>query len=159
MSQLIVGIGDYKVSNGSEDIIKTYALGSCVAVIIYDKKLRIAGMIHIALPDSKIDQEKARNKPAYFADTGLSFLIEEMKKLGVLKENIWIKMVGGANVMQKEFTFDIGKRNILAIKKILWKQSLRVIASDVGGSISRTVSVGVQDGEIEITSGKETWKL
>ena len=38
MGKLIVGVGDYKVSNNSEDEIKTFALGSCVAVIVYDKK-------------------------------------------------------------------------------------------------------------------------
>ncbi|GAB1483918.1 hypothetical protein MASR2M78_27350 [Treponema sp.] len=58
MGVLNVGIGEWAVSKSIDDVIKTYALGSCVAVIIYDAKAKVGGLIHVALPDSSIDAEK-----------------------------------------------------------------------------------------------------
>ena len=159
MGLIVVDIGDYKVSNNIEDTIKTFALGSCVAVIIYDNVIKVAGMIHIALPDSNVDKGKAEKKPAYFADTGLPLFIEELKKQGATRKNSWIKMVGGAAIMDPNSIFDIGKRNVLEIKRILWKDQLGPIAEDIGDKISRTVSINVNDGLVNIVSSGKNWYL
>lgn len=154
-----MGVGEYLVTNSVNNIIKTCALGSCVAVIIYDFKLKVAGLIHIALPDSVIDPSKARRMPGYYADTGLPIFIEEMKKYGAVKKNIWIKMIGGANTVRASQPFDIGKRNIIAVKKYLWRNSMGSISDDLGGSIGRTVSVFVDTGEVLISSGNNKWNI
>jgi chemotaxis protein CheD len=159
MGLIVVGIGEYRVSAESSDVIKTYALGSCVAVMIYDKVKKIAGMIHIALPESSVDAEKARSIPGHFADTGLPLLIEEMKKMGVIKPNVWVKIAGGASVMDEALFFDIGKRNTLAVKKVLWKSNLGPISEDTGLDFSRTVTMSVGTGEIVLSSGKKAWNL
>jgi chemotaxis protein CheD len=159
MSMITIGIGEWAVSKDPGTLLKTYALGSCVAVNIYDKVLKISGMIHVALPDSSIDPAKRNAHPGYFVDTGLPLMIEEMKKLGVQRHNIWVKLTGGASVMDGAGLFDIGKRNILAVKKVLWKSSLGPIAEDTGGIISRTVSFWVDSGEILISSGTKEWSI
>lgn len=159
MSLRTIGIGEWAVSTEAADVLKTYALGSCVAVLIYDSSLSIAGMIHIALPDSKVDGQKALTLPGYFADTGLPLMIEEMKKLGAIRGHVWVKIAGGASVMDPGGFFDIGKRNILAAKRILWGSSLGPVAEDTGGSLSRTVSLAVADGETTISSGQKTWTI
>jgi chemotaxis protein CheD len=154
-----IGIGDWAVSNDASDTLKTYALGSCVAVLIYDTKLSIAGMIHIALPDSSVDPERARILPGYFADSGLPVMIEEMKRRGAVRSNVWVKLAGGASVMDPKGFFDIGKRNVLAAKRILWGSSLGPIAEDTGGTISRTISLAVSGGDTMITSGPKQWAI
>ena len=159
MAQLVVGIGEYSVSNNSQDVIKTFALGSCVAVMMYDKIKKIAGLVHIALPDSDISSEKREKLPGYFADTGLPILIDEMKKKGAILANMWIKMVGGANVLDTNYNFDIGSRNVLAVKKILWKLNLGIISEDIGGKIARTCWINVDDGQITISSKSKNWVL
>jgi len=159
MSLHNVGIGEWVVSSDPEDVIKTYALGSCLAVIIADQKLGIVGLIHIALPDSAIDPAKGKLTPGYFADTGLPLMIEEMKKRGSVRAHIQVKMAGGASIMDDKGIFDIGKRNILAAKRILWKSSLGAVAEDTGGEISRTVTVKVADAETTISSGNKQWIL
>lgn len=159
MSVHNVGIGEWFVSSEADDVIKTYALGSCLAVIISDSKLGIMGLIHIALPDSTIDPAKAQSKPGYFADTGLPLMIEEMKKRGSVRAHIQVKLAGGASIMDDKGIFDIGKRNILAAKRILWKSSLGAVAEDTGGDISRTVTVKVADAETTISSGNKHWVI
>ncbi len=141
------------------DQIKTFALGSCVAVLMFDTKRNIAGMLHFALPDSSIDAKRGQDRPGYFADLGIPFMIEDMKKMGAVRQNVRIKLVGGASVMDDKGLFDIGKRNILAAKKILWKSSLGATAEDTGGEISRTVTLFVETGGTLISSGQRQWEI
>ncbi len=159
MGLLNVGIGEWAVSDDASDILKTYALGSCVAVIIYDARLAIAGLIHVALPDSKVDPGRAASMPGYFADTGLPRMIEDMKLRGAVRANVWVKLAGGAAVMDPAGLFDIGKRNVLAAKRILWGSSLGPIAEDTGGAMGRTVSISVADGETVVYSGQRQWTI
>jgi chemotaxis protein CheD len=159
MSTITVGIGEWAVSRDGSDLIKTFALGSCVAVMIYDTSLHLAGLIHVALPDSKIDQGLAAKQPGKFADTGLPLMIEEMKALGARRANIWVKLAGGASMMDPEAYFDIGKRNILAVKRVLWKSTLGPLAEDTGGDTSRTVTMEVGTGLVTLNSAGRTWAL
>lgn len=152
MKTVHVGIGEMYVSAVPDEIIKTFALGSCVAVIIYNSASRAAGLIHIALPDSSINQERAKEKPGYFVDTGLPLFLSSMGINGENKRKVWIKLAGGSNIMDENHRFDIGKRNILAIKKLLWKERLGIINEDVGGSISRTVGIAVESGLVTLNS-------
>jgi chemotaxis protein CheD len=154
-----VGIGEFKISNDEKDTLKTYALGSCVAVIAYDKSTKVAGLIHIALPDSSVNPKKAETRPGFFADTGLPLFLKEFKKKGASRANSWIKIAGGSNIMDEEKTFDIGRRNAIAVKRYLWKNGLGVIKEDTGGNISRTVSISVATGEVLISNAKEKWTL
>lgn len=60
MNKRIVGVGDMIVSNDPEDIIVTYALGSCLGVVIYDPVANVGGMLHAMLPDSTLVVKKMR---------------------------------------------------------------------------------------------------
>ena len=159
MRLLEVGIGEFSVSSEEGSVIKTYALGSCVALVIYDSVNKVAGMIHIALPDSKINEEKATKLPGYFADTGLELLLKKMNEEGAKRISSWIKIIGGASVVKNCESFDIGKRNILAIRKILWNKNLGIKNEDVGGNFSRTVSIDITDGKVTISNGRNKWDL
>lgn len=162
MSQLVLGIGDFGASKTLGTEVKTYALGSCVAAIFLCPQTRTVGMIHVALPDSSINPAKVKERPGYFADTGIPLLLQEMARLGCAPNGrgMHVKLVGGASIMDPNETFSIGKRNLLAIRKILWSKGLGALAEDVGGNISRTVSVAVNTGEVTIsTPGRADKKL
>ncbi len=160
MAQLVAGVGDIVVSNRREDLLKTYALGSCVALIVYAPEFPLAALAHVALPDSSANRKRALKKPGYFADTAVSELISILKGLGVQKNSqVWVKLVGGANILDANRNFYIGKRNVLAIKKHLWKYHLGAIAEDVGAHISRTVSVHVRDGKVLVLTNKKSAKI
>ena len=162
MGQIILGVGDYGASNNPSEIVKTFALGSCVSVILLDPKTKTVGMVHVALPDSSINKNKAQEKPGYFADTGIPALLQQMSKFGCHKrgKGMVVKLCGGANVMDTNDTFQIGKRNALAIKKILWSFGMGAVAEDLGGNYSRTVSISVESGQVSLTSpARPDWQL
>ncbi|GAB1483919.1 hypothetical protein MASR2M78_27360 [Treponema sp.] len=82
-----------------------------------------------------------------------------MKALGASRSGVWVKLAGGASVMDSGGFFDIGKRNILAVKRILWKSSLGPLAEDTGGSSSRTVIFSIADGIVKLNSGPKSWTI
>ncbi|ADK82014.1 chemotaxis protein CheD [Sediminispirochaeta smaragdinae] len=157
--RLDVGIGEFGVSARLEDEIKTYALGSCVAVIAYDQERHVAGLIHIALPEAKVNLDKAKKRPGYFADSGLPIFLQALEKQGANRRKLKIKLAGGASIMDENRQFDIGRRNMIAIKRFLWKVGLGVLREDVGGTISRTVRIEVKTGEVTISNAKSVWSL
>ncbi len=149
---IVLGVGDFAATNEPDKNLKTYGLGSCVAVIILYPQTRTAGMAHIALPDSSVNSRRAFSKPAYFADTGLPALFDEMSALGCRMNGreIMVKLAGGARIMDANNVFDIGKRNVLAIKKWLLKHGMVPVAEDVGGHISRTVTIEMNGGWVRV---------
>ena len=61
-----MGIGDIGISSGRDGEVKTYALGSCVAVIVYDKIRKRAAMAHVTLPDSTVNPKKTNQNTRIF---------------------------------------------------------------------------------------------
>jgi chemotaxis protein CheD len=152
MNQIIVGISDLKVSNDPEAVIVTYALGSCIAVMVHDPVNKIGGMIHYMLPLSNTSQEKGKEKPAMFADTGIPLLFEQMYALGAQKKNIVVKVAGGGSLYDDKGIFNIGQRNYTISRKIFWKNGILIAAEDVGGTKSRTARLFIGSGRVTITS-------
>ena len=98
------------------------------------------------LPESSIDPVKAGERPYMFADTGIPLLFRRAYQQGADKRRLTVRVAGGAQVMDPQGVFNIGKRNYLALRKILWKAGVLLQAEDVGGTSSRTVSLEVGTG-------------
>lgn len=159
MSLLTVDISDFRVSADPEGVIVTYALGSCIAVMLHDPVRKVAGMIHYMLPLSETSPEKAKAKPAMFADTGIPLLFHSMYDVGCRKENLVVKVAGGGALYDDKGLFNIGKRNYTVLRKMFWKAGVIIASEDVGGAKSRTVRLRVNDGRCTISSKGEEVEL
>jgi chemotaxis protein CheD len=155
-NQLVVGVGDCAVSNDPENVIVTYALGSCIAVAIYDPLAKVGGLLHFMLPEST-ESPGAIASQFRYADTGTPLLFREAYREGADKKRLIIRVAGGAAVFDDKGVFNIGKRNYTALRKILWKAGLMIHAEDVGGGSSRNVRLDVSTGRMVVQSpgGKE----
>jgi chemotaxis protein CheD len=143
---ITVGIADCRVSRDPNDCLVTHALGSCIAVAIHDPAANVAGLLHFMLPESSIHKEQVR--PLMFADTGIPELFHSAYAMGAEKKRITVRLVGGAQVADPEGVFNIGKRNYLACKRILWAAGVMIRGEEVGGAISRTVRLEVGTGNL-----------
>ena len=154
--KIVVGISDMKVSKSPKDTLITYSLGSCIAVSLYDPAVRAGGILHYQLPDSKQDPQRAAQKPLMFADTGMELLLMNLDNFGVKPKRLQVKIAGGAAMSIGPKGFDIGKRNYLAIRKILWKRGMFIDAEDIGGSSPRHMYLNIETGSVTIrTTGLE----
>ena len=150
----IVQVGDMAVGKRGDEIV-TYALGSCLGLMVYDPVAHVGGMLHAMLPLSKINPEKAETNPYMFVDKGGPILFKEVYGLGGQKERLIVKAVGCGSPMGKNEMFKIGERNYTVLKKLLWKNGILLKAEEVGGDISRTVHFEISTGRVIIRSGRQ----
>jgi chemotaxis protein CheD len=153
----IVGIGELAVSSVATETIVTHALGSCIAVCIWDQAAGVGGLLHFLLPDSAINPARAKTQPATFADSGLRLLFQEAYALGLDKRRCRIRLVGGAEIANLGgiSKLNVGKRNLLAARNILWRNGLLIEGEVTGGAMPRTVALRLSDGAIDVTSGRD----
>ena len=147
MSELIkVGMADYKTGRNPNSLI-SYGLGSCVGIALYDSINKIGGLAHIMLPDST--QARSAENPAKFANTALPLMLDDMIKMGASKGRITAKIAGGAQMFTFANATDVmrvGERNAEAVRMLLKKMDIRVIADDTGGNYGRTVELRLDTG-------------
>ncbi|MEK7397391.1 MAG: chemotaxis protein CheD [Candidatus Poribacteria bacterium] len=153
-----IGISEMRILNQSEDVLVTYSLGSCIGVTIYDPASRVGGMIHCMLPNSKIDLQKARSFPCMFVDTGVPLLFSEAYRLGAQKDRIIVKVAGCSQILDDKM-FNIGERNYMILRKLLWKNSVLINAENVGGNDSRTLYLDVTSGLVTVKSRDRKMEL
>ena len=151
MAKMIkVGMADLNICH-TPDAITT--LGSCVGVALYDKTTKIAGLVHVMLPDStKVRQNQNRAK---FADTGIDYLIELLEKEGARKSSLTAKIAGGAQMFAFSSNNDmlrVGERNVEAVKEKLKSIGIRILAEDTGLNYGRTVEFYPETGDFVIKS-------
>jgi chemotaxis protein CheD len=152
--RVVVGIGELAVGTGG--VIVTHALGSCIAVCLFDPVTRVGGLLHFLLPDSRINPARARVQPAAFADMGIPLLFQRAYALGLTKAGCIVKLVGGSDVTGSGgAALAVGKRNALAARNILWRNGVLVKGEALGGTLARTVTLSLQDGRVEITNGRD----
>lgn len=87
-----------------------------------------------------------------YANTGMKFLVEKLISIGANKKRMQIKIAGGAAMDAGPGGFDIGKRNYLAIRKILWKNGMFIDSKDIGGSSPRNMYMNIFNGAVTVRS-------
>lgn len=154
-----VDIADLAVSSDPNFTLVTYSLGSCIGLTIWDPQTRVGGMLHYMLPDASINPEKAKSIPAMFGETGIPLLFRSAYALGAVKTRLIVKVAGGAQLLGDSQLFDIGKRNYLLLRKLLWKNGVLIDKEDVGGSVSRTIRLDIGTGRFTMRRGGEEVEL
>jgi chemotaxis protein CheD len=156
---IIVQVSDARFSRDPSTVLVTYSLGSCIAVTLYDSAMKIGGMIHFQLPSSSMDPERAKKDPFMFADTGLDLLIAKLVELGATKKRLNVKIAGGAAMAAGPKGFDIGKRNVLSLRKVLWQHGIFLNGQDVGGDVPRNMYLDIETGIVLVKAQGQEKKL
>ena len=144
----VVGIGGYAASRNQGDLIKTFALSTCVGLVFFSVRQRVLGLAHIQLPSAK--GARIDDSPSRYADLAPSFMLNDMQnKFGLTKREILISLYGGIKSNEND-CFRIGEKNIETVKAAL--RALGLVYSDVdtGGRTSRTLVCHVDSGIVEV---------
>ncbi len=157
----VIGIAAMIVSNDPSDYLVTYGLGSCLGITLYDPMAKVGGLLHIMLPVSKLQVEDAKLRPLRYVETGVPMLFKACYALGAEKSRIVVRVAGGASVQMTDgdSVLQIGKRNTIALKRMLMKNRVLISAIDVGGAKSRTLSMQIGTGRVDIVAQGEQYEL
>lgn len=155
MPNIVVDIANMAVSKSPDDILVTYALGSCLGIALYDPVAKVGGLAHVMLPDSSLENGTPAFNPLKYVDTGIPMLYKEMYRHGAQKNRIQNAVIGGAQIMDDNNYFNIGARNFAAVRKIFWRNNVLINKKHVGDRINRTVRLEIATGEIlvKLSSG------
>lgn len=146
----MVTVADWAADQGSVDLV-TLGLGSCVAIMLYDKDAKVGGMAHVLLPSRSLARDASN--PAKFPETAVPLLLQRMTRLGAEPRRIVAKLAGGASMfaaLMTPGTIQMGERNIVASRNALRDAAVPVTAEAVGGAQGRSVRFHLADGSVEI---------
>jgi chemotaxis protein CheD len=143
---VVVGIGTCALAK-SPVKIKTFGLGSCVGITLYDRREKIGGLIHAMLPS--INTARIKDNPLKYTDSGIKYLAAEIVKKGSSRKKLEAKLVGGAHMFENR-NMDIGERNIKWARNTLERLEIPIIAEDTGKNYGRTVTFDTSTGDLFI---------
>lgn len=148
--EYVIGIGEYIISTNKEDIVKTFALSTCVGIVIYDVNKKILAMAHVLLPKTINDNGAETYNSAKYADTAVYNVFRDMKrKYNCNIQDLRASLFGGIDAEIGD-CFKVGEKNVAVIKEILKKLNIRYDSANTGGRISRTIIAYTGTGEIDI---------
>lgn len=140
-----VGIADMKICKAPDTII-TYALGSCVGIILYDPAVKTAALIHIMLPDAMSNPPDNIYK---YASTAIGETLKKLDAMGASRLRLTAKIAGGAkmfNITGNSILGTIGERNVERVIEMLQKNHIPIRGNDTGGTIARTLTFDPETG-------------
>jgi chemotaxis protein CheD len=147
----LVKVADYAAA--SNGMLSTIGLGSCVAIVLYDAAAHVGGLAHVLLPNEAMSRD--RSNPAKFPETALPLLLDDMRKLGARVDRVRAKIVGGASMfgnLMPAGGINIGERNVAAVRHVLSRANVPIVAEDTGSDYGRSVYLFVDDGRVEVRS-------
>ncbi|HEX5780599.1 MAG TPA: chemotaxis protein CheD, partial [Solirubrobacteraceae bacterium] len=78
-AETMVRMGELAVSRVPGHVLVSLGLGSCIGLALVDRKMGIAGLAHIVLPQS---QGHGTANPRKFADLAVPDMLSELEGIG-----------------------------------------------------------------------------
>jgi chemotaxis protein CheD len=148
MAETMVRMGELAASAVADDVLVSLGLGSCIGLALLDKRVGVAGLAHVVLPES------GGNAPAEswkFADVAVPELIRRVVELGARRQMLEAVLVGGASMFAvSTASLEVGQRNEAAVRAQLAKARIKVRAAETGGAKGRTIRVHVGSQRVTV---------
>jgi len=112
-----------------EPAMVSAVLGTCVAVCLHDRRLKIGGMNHFLYPKTKMFGPA---NPQY-ANVSIPTLINMLRRQGCRLEDLEAQIFGGGEAPGATSRDKTGYQNIQMARRLLKKSGIRVVSEDVGG--------------------------
>jgi len=139
-------MGEYALSAVAGDVLVSLGLGSCIGLVLLDRRAAVAGLAHVVLPAAI---ERDRTTPGKFADTAVDALVAGMEPLGARRIRLEAVLIGGASMFgAAQANLDVGQRNADAVRAELARARIPVKAAETGGARGRTVRVTLATGSV-----------
>jgi chemotaxis protein CheD len=155
-TETMVRMGELAASREPGHVLVSLGLGSCIGLALIDRRMGVAGLAHVVLPQS---QGHGAENPRKFADLAIPELLAELEELGARRIRLEAVLVGGASMFAVSAAgLEVGQRNEAAVRELLAGLRIPVVASATGGSRGRTVRVDVASGGVTVreAGGKES---
>ncbi len=122
-------------------------LGSCIALTIFNKRLKVGGICHALLPKNPAAQGRDQFR---YVDSAVFYMLQQFETIGIGKEEMEVKLLGGADVLDRTdgTTVSVGQKNIETALEIMENEDIKLAASHVGGKFGRKVHFYTHTGKV-----------
>jgi chemotaxis protein CheD len=131
-------------------------LGSCIAVCLFDERLKAGGMNHFVTPAMPAGCEECGR----YGDVAIIQLVEDMQRLGARREDLQAKVFGGAVPpwVAPTSPFAVGIANAEAARAELRRLGIPVQACRTGGNSGMRITSETWSGEVRVQTIKRLLK-
>lgn len=152
----IVDVNTGEVKFASDGVIlRSIAIGSCIAIAAYDAKRRTGAMAHIMLPGRASGKE---TQPTRYAVNAIDEIMNLMTREGTKSCDIEACLVGAGNVLEKQDD-TVCKANVKSVMQLLEEKNIPVRATVLGGTERKGVFMDIENGRVFYTKGDNEKKL
>ncbi len=151
MRQILIRPDELAVSEG-DAVLTSLALGSSLAICMYDQNRHIGGMVHTLLPRSCSGVVRETDKLRY-VDSSVKALCDALLAQGADLADLRAKLAGGARIFsfsQTERQKEVGRENILCARQQLQELGIPLVSEDTGENYGRSVYFHTSDGRLAI---------
>jgi chemotaxis protein CheD len=136
---------------GDEKTRMRTVLGSCVAILLWQPRLRIGGMCHFMLPH----RGRPRNGgplDGRYADDALGLFMKELRRTSTSPGDYRVRVCGGGSMLGRGKKLppeaDICRRNVEAARNLILGAGFQLHAEDLGGDGHRNVVFDLWSGDV-----------
>lgn len=131
-------------------------LGSCVALCIWHPQKKIGGMCHYMLSGFSPDSFANNPSPAKYSEDAMQLFLRDMKRSNTRPEEYQAKIFGGGYLIEgtNEKDSGVGNRNIIAARKMLVENKIKILAEDTGENVHRKLFFDIWSGEVWLKKTK-----
>ena len=152
------GLACFNLRPGEVHLVRRAAilqtiLGSCVGVTFWSERLGAGALSHGVLPREPAEYPPgfSASDGCYYVDFSIRYLARQFDALGAKRDELQIKVFGGADVLDMASTsgkLSVGALNCQAASEVLALEGLRVLASDLRGMRGRKIQFHTGTGEV-----------
>ena len=126
-------------------------LGSCVAIVLWQPRLRIGGMCHFMLPN-RSHGERGQALDGRYAEDAMQMFMQELQRTATLPRDYRTRLVGGGRMFEQPrkppAAIDVCARNMEAARELIVQHGFSLQAQDMGGHGHRNVIFDLWSGNV-----------
>lgn len=123
-------------------------LGSCIAICLFDERLKAGGMNHFVTPMLPAGCERCGR----YGDVATFQLVQQMERLGAQRADLRAKVFGGAVPpwVKTSSPFAVGTANADAARAYLGRLRIPILAERTGGETGMRISLDTWSGAVRV---------
>lgn len=132
----------------SESVLVRCVLGSCCAVTMYDRELKVGGINHYVWPRQETDMKST----VVYGEIAIPALCRILEDLGARRENMEAQIFGGGTPPENfgDKRHSLGDDNLDVARSMLKRLNIPVVSEDVGGCKGRKLVYNTETNEIAV---------
>jgi chemotaxis protein methyltransferase CheR len=146
-AEITVEPDEMKISTTRGEILVANEIRSAIAVAIHDPVAGVGGLLHVSRPLSAADKDDAAEHPLRYVDIAVPKLFREAYAAGAKKERLVVTVAGGGVAAKGDAAGrGVATKNLVVLKRLLWRNQLLIEREDTGGYQVRAMHLEVGSG-------------